>query len=180
MSPAAAEIDQAPQVVKPAKIKLSVGLTSASFVFFIIGGVLLRIGNAAYYDDDDGYYGFWAGGVTCLVFAALIFIAALVTWTITFGRQKMLARSSQAISLQAARDAGDNTKDGTVTQTRLLDPYMERSIQSPVRFMSPSGYQGVQATYRPVEHDTREAWNHCTRCGGEVNTPYCPSCGAAM
>jgi hypothetical protein len=123
MSVPTAEMSQIPQVIKPAKIKLSAGLTSASLLFFIVGGVLFRIGNAEYYDDDDGYYGFWAGGITCLVFAALIFIAALVAWTITIWRQKILARSTQA--------------------TR------------------------PQATF------------YCKRCGNNINSLYCPSCGAA-
>jgi hypothetical protein len=72
MSAPTAEMGQKPQVFKPAKIRLSAGLTSASIILFIVGGVLCRIGNAKYYDDDDGYYGFWAGGLTCVVLAALV------------------------------------------------------------------------------------------------------------
>jgi hypothetical protein len=123
MSAPTAEMGQKPQVFKPAKIKLSAGLTSASIILFIVGGVLCRIGNAEYYDDDDGYYGFWAGGLTCVVLAALVFIAALVSWTITIWRQRTLARSTQATNL--------------------------------------------------------EATSYCRRCGSNINSLYCPSCGAA-
>jgi hypothetical protein len=130
MSAPTAEMGQKAQVSKPAKIKLSAGLTSASIILFIVGGVLCRIGNAeyydgddGYYDNDDGYYGFWAGGLACVVLAALVFIAALVAWTITIWRQRTLARSTQATSL--------------------------------------------------------EATFYCRRCGYNINSLYCPSCGAA-
>lgn len=179
MSAPTAEIGQTPQVIKPARIKLSAGLTSASLLFFIIGGVLFRIGNTGYYDDDDSYYGFWAGGVTCLVLAALIFIAALVAWTITVGRQRILGRSTQANNLQAAYNPVDVSKVGAVTQTHLVSPQTDFSMQSPAHLVSPSSCERVQTEYRPVQHGIPHVWTCCRQCGRDINSLYCPSCGAA-
>jgi hypothetical protein len=184
MSITIAEMGRASQVGKSGKTMLSAGLTSVSILFFIIGGVLLRISNAEYDDDDeddddDGGYGLWAGGVTCFCFAALNFIAAIIAWKITVERQRILARSSQTTSLQAAHELDELPKDGAVTTIHLVSPQTELPVQSSARFVSASGHGRSKTEYQPVQHGIQEEKPRCRQCGRDIDSRYCPSCGTA-